>query len=407
MLSNEAFDEGKKAQQRRHLPTSRNERKVGHVEVGTHGMKSASRIRKAWAAHRVRVASRPLWEREADNLRHETSAAVFAIAIATVVGVNQAAYQQQLAARQAAQAQAQAQLEQTQTQSRQQQEDQVRAQQERWSSVVGISTDGSQGGLAQGTRQTAGTFVVDGDADFGSTAEFAQLTQAIGTFEDQGYSISVTLVDLQGGRSLRYRSDAYYYCASSIKAPFVIAGYQRLVETGAVDVASVDGLVQKVLVDSDNDSYLQLRDVFGSSNFNAWLVEAGVEPGAYATLSNLADVHYPHLSTNQEATMWTYMYRYLQGGSASAQTLVGYIRQRSVSPIKDALGATCDTWSKAGWIDIAGEGGAEPATWDSGVVFAPSGTYVLCIASNAPSQLSALAKVVPALDAAHTVLAGA
>ncbi|MGN0287601.1 MAG: hypothetical protein ACI4B6_08040 [Atopobiaceae bacterium] len=369
-------------------------------------MKAASRIRKAWAAHRARVAGRPLWEREADNLRHVTSVAVFAIAIATVIGANEAVYQQNLAAERAAQEQQQQALEQAQVQSRQQQEDQVSAQQERWSDVVGLSV-GKSDNLAAGARQTAGTFVVDGDVDFGSTAEFAQLTQAIGTFEDQGYSISVTLVDLQNGRSLRYRSDAYYYCASSIKAPFVIAGYQRMVESGAVDAASVDALVQKVLVDSDNDSYLQLRDVFGSSNFNAWLVEAGVEPGAYPTLSDLADVHYPHLSTNQEATMWTYMYSYLQGGSASAQTLVGYIRQRSVSPIKDALGATCDTWSKAGWIDITGEGGAEPATWDSGVVFAPSGTYVLCIASNAPSQLSALAKVVPSLDTAHTVLVGA
>lgn len=360
--------------------------------------------------------NRPQWEREADNLRHVVTGIVAVIAAFTVAGANlyvdaqiQQAAQQQTQQEQQAIADAQA-------EARAQQEAEAEAQQARASKTV----NATETATAEGARPTSGNIVVTGCPNFGSTAEFAQLTQAIGTFEDQGYSISVTLVDISTGRSLRYRADAYYYSASSIKAPVTVAGYEREVDAGTVGsgsagarpldaatLASIDSLAEATLVKSDNDAYLQLRDIFGSSNFNAWLVDAGVESGAYPTVSQLADTHYPHISTNQMATMWRHIYDYLQSGTASAQKIVSYMRKREVSPIKDALGASNETWSKAGWIDVFGEGGAEPATWDAGVVFAPSGTYIVAIASSAPSELSTLSQVVPALDAAHTAVVAA
>lgn len=251
---------------------------------------------------------------------------------------------------------------------------------------------------------TQGTFTVTGSEDFATSPEFTQLKAAIGTFEAHGYALGIALVDLDSGHSLRYRADTSYYSASSIKAPFTIAGYEQLVDSGSVDAAAADPLAQRALAESDNDAYLELRDLFGSEAFAAWLADAGIDPGSYATLSELADTHYPHLCPNQELAMWTYAYPYLTGGTDSAQKLTSYLLARNVSPIKAALGSRYATWSKAGWIDLYAGGGVEPATWDSGIVFATSGTYVVSIGSDAPSDLAALQRLVPAIDAAHDAL---
>lgn len=293
--------------------------------------------------------------------------------------------------------------------------DEVRAQELRLAQVANVSaivhgesTPTTQGnivvdaGAANATNAT-----IDGEElaqSVGASQEFPIFMQAISDFEGHGYSLSITLLDLNTGRALRYRPDVYYYSASSIKGPFTISGYEEEVDAGLVDASVVDPITERVLVASDNDAYAQLRDIFGSEGFAEWLDSANVDPGAYETLSDLASIHYPHISTNQLATMWVHLYDYLTNGSSSAEKLVSYMRRREVSPIKDAVGDTYDTWSKAGWIDIYATGGVEPATWDAGVVFAPSGTYVVAIASNAPSDLSALSEVAEAVDGIHSAL---
>lgn len=291
------------------------------------------------------------------------------------------------------------------------QEDEVRTTQARRANLVDLPAAQD----ASGAYLTQGYVLVDaGNSNGGSgkelattlgtTQELLALQQAINGFESQGYALSFTLVDLGTGRSLAYRPDDYYYSASSIKGPFTVSGYEYDVDTGLADPSVVDPLAERILVESDNDAYLALRDTLGAANFKAWLADADVSAGAYPTLSDLADTHYPRLNTNQMAEMWVSMYSYLSSGSESAQKLVSYMQRREVSPIKAAVGDTYDTWSKAGWIDVYADGGVEPATWDAGVVFAPSGTYVVAIASNAPSEFTAVQQVADAMDAAHDAL---
>lgn len=287
----------------------------------------------------------------------------------------------------------------------------LKAKRTRRAQIANVSAVAS----ATNARSTPGEIIVDAAGDdphdghdlaqsFGASSEFADLTQAVGSFEDHGYSLSITLRDLSTGRCLYYQPDEYYYSASSIKGPFAIAGYQLEVDGGLVDASVADPIARRALVYSDNDAYLQLRNLFDADYFAEWLAMAEVSPGAYDTLSELAGIHYPHLSTNQMAAMWTYAYDYLSSGGNSAETLVSYLRQREVSPIKDAVGDTSDSWSKAGWIDIYSGDDVEPATWDAGVVLAPSGTYVVAIASDAPADLSALGSVAAAVDEAHAAL---
>lgn len=249
-----------------------------------------------------------------------------------------------------------------------------------------------------------GTLTVAGGADLASSEEISQLANGIASFEAEGYTLGFALQDLETGRSIRYRSTAQYYSASSIKAPFIIAGYEGPVEAGTVSASDADPLAQRALSYSDNDAYLEIRDLFGTEAFSAWLADAGVSAGVYASLDELAETHYPHLCPDQELGMWTHAYPYLSGGTPSAERLVSYIRARDVSPIKTALGSRYETWSKAGWIDFSASGGVEPATWDSGIVFSTTGTYVVAIGSDAPSDLAALAELVPSVDSVHDAL---
>lgn len=331
-----------------------------------------------------RRSARPEWERAATAMRHATTSVVAAVA-ACALAVGLRVY-----GTPADQAEA----------SSDDGEREARAGYD----AEGQTVDASDSATAAGVRETHGHVFVTGDADLGTTPEFAELTQAIADFEAKGYTLSLTLVDLDTGRSLEYQADDYYYSASSIKGPFVASGYEMLVDTGEVEASVVDPIAERTLVLSDNDAYLELRDLFGSDAFATWLEAAGVDAGYYASVQELADTHYPHLSTNQMAAMWRHLYPYLSSDGTSARKIVSYLRRRQVSPIKEALGDAFDTWSKAGWIDFSAEGGVEPATWDAGVVLSPEGSYVLAAASDAPADLDALVPVVVAANSVHAAL---
>lgn len=266
------------------------------------------------------------------------------------------------------------------------------------------TTDATLSATAAGSRTTAGHVLVAGDPDFGSTDAYAQLTQAIADFEAKGWSLGISVVDLSTGRTLRYQADRDFYCASTIKAPFTVAGYELRVDTGQVAAEEVDDLARVEIIESDNDAYLSLRDVFGTDAFATWLGDAAVSPGVYPSLEALAETHYPHLTTRQLGAMWQHAYAYLSRGQGSAQKLIRFFRGRKVSPIREAIGTRYETWTKAGWIDFSADGGVEPATWDAGVVFATSGTYVLVVGSTAPSQLTSLGDVITAADTAHDAI---
>lgn len=264
--------------------------------------------------------------------------------------------------------------------------------------------DATATSTAEGAALTHVHVLVRGDRTFGSTTSYAQLTQAIAGFEAQGWSLGVSVYDLETGAALSYQADRDFYCASTIKAPFTVAGYQTRVDTGEVDASAVDELARTEIIDSDNDAYLSLRDVLGTGGFVAWLTEAGVSPGIYPSLEELAETHYPHLTCNQLSAMWRQTYAYLSSGEGSAQKLIRLLRSRRVSPIRDALGTRYETWSKAGWIDVSADGGVSPATWDAGVVLSDEGPYVLVVGSTAPSELEALVPVIQAADAAHSAI---
>lgn len=240
---------------------------------------------------------------------------------------------------------------------------------------------------------------------FASSTGYAQLTQAVGGFEDEGHQLSFYLKDLTTGATVSYQADESYYPASSIKGPYVVAIYETLVDTGRTRASAVAGLAESAIVNSDNNAFRSLREAYGASVFGTWLQSFGFDTSGYGGSYSYRVYYYPHTSATQLAQMWEHMYEYLSSGTDSADYLVSLFEQREVSPIADAVGDKYKSWGKAGWYPSRSGMGARPATVDAGIVFADSKPYLVVAMSDAPSELEALTTVFVGLEDAHRDMA--
>ena len=239
---------------------------------------------------------------------------------------------------------------------------------------------------------------------FSSSAGYAQLTQAVGGFEDEGYQLSFYLKDLTTGATVSYQADESYYPASSIKGPYVVAVYETLVDTGRTRASSVAGLAESAIVNSDNNAFRSLRETYGASVFGTWLQSFGFDTSGYGGSHSYRAYYYPYTSATQLAEMWEHMYEYLSSGTDSADYLVSLFEQREVSPIADAVGAKYKSWGKAGWYASREGQGTRPTTVDAGIVFADARPYLVVAMSDAPSELEELTTVFVGLEDAHETM---
>ncbi len=248
----------------------------------------------------------------------------------------------------------------------------------------------------------------------GSSAEsarmnstYAQLTQAIGAFEDKGYGVSFVMSNLSSGNEISYDAERDYYPASSIKGPYVTSLYQMLVEPGTVPLDDVSGLAGATILYSDNDSYSELRELHGGEAFVQWLRDAGVEERPYVTFDDFAHWNYPRICTRQLAQMWIHVNAYLNGGTEPAKQLREFLLNREVAPLRDAISST-DTPSlgKAGWMDVLDEESeATPSATEAGVVYTRQGDYLIALMSDAPAEFEDILPILKALYDARVALA--
>ena len=239
---------------------------------------------------------------------------------------------------------------------------------------------------------------------FSSSTGYAQLTQAVGGFEDEGHQLSFYLKDLTTGATISYQADEPYYPASSIKGPYVVAVYETLVDTGRTRASSVAGLAESAIVNSDNNAFRSLRETYGASVFGTWLQSFGFDTSGYGGSHSYRAYYYPYTSATQLAEMWEHMYEYLSSGTDSADYLVSLFEQREVSPIADAVGAKYKSWGKAGWYASREGQGTRPTTVDAGIVFADARPYLVVAMSDAPSELEELTTVFVGLEDAHETM---
>lgn len=242
---------------------------------------------------------------------------------------------------------------------------------------------------------TEGGLVVTAPVAFLSSGELADVEGEIASLEADGVTVSVVLLDLETRRGITYNADVPLYPASSIKAAFCAWLYES---HGGASGRSAD--VTSAIIDSDNEAYLDLTKKFGFNDFTSWYQEEGGFSFVYPREQYL----YPHVTAASLASVWEEIHRFGTSGERGADELAGYLAQTAPSPIASVLRGECEVWSKAGWypadeFDIA-------ATNDTGVVFSETGTYVMVIMTDMPSNLERLEPLVEALDAAHTLMCG-
>lgn len=243
-----------------------------------------------------------------------------------------------------------------------------------------------------------------GAGSFAGGTACTQLLQTAAAFEEKGYHLGIYAIDLGTGDTLAYDPDAAFYTASAIKGPYVTSLFSLEVEKGTLSLDDALASATPIILNSDNDTYVALSDARGRQDFLAWLQSADVSTGAYLSLDDYARPHYPLSTARQLAQEWQASYAYLTSGTTAAKALQSLFANRVTSPIRDALGASHQTWSKAGWYPTA-EGDARPATNDAGVVWGTGGPYVVAILSDAPEDFSSVQAVATSLDAAMADLA--
>ena len=221
-------------------------------------------------------------------------------------------------------------------------------------------------------------------------------------FETSGQRLGVYIHNLTTGAVLTYNADEPFYSASSIKGPYCLAVYERMIDPGMVPAADIASLTELTLVESDNDTYQEMSERCGRQVFVDWAVDCGaLEKDSEAYHQLIVNRHW-FVSSRQLGLMWEHGYDYLQADSDGAQELKGYMERRYDSPLRDGLPDGVTTYAKAGWYpeDLGPE---YCATVDAGIVSEGGFDYVIVVMTDMPADLDRLSRLMPGVLSARTV----
>lgn len=250
-------------------------------------------------------------------------------------------------------------------------------------------------------KTTKHDIVVEGsrytDADL--RLKLRSLRVTVHDFEETGQRIGFVIFDVGTGASLSYNPDEAFYPASSIKGPYVVSLFDRLLGEGGRTSSEMLGLVEPTIVESDNRCYATLRRRYGGEVFADWCVECGIVERGSERYDELSARNYPQLSTAELAQLWKGAFGYLNGGGDEAQTLAEIFARREESPLRDAVGEGALTIAKAGWYPD--DGYHIPATVDAGIVVDDGHCFVIAVMTDAPGDLDLLGELAAGLYASR------
>lgn len=219
------------------------------------------------------------------------------------------------------------------------------------------------------------------------------LQQAISKAEKQG-DVGIVLINMDTGQGITYNVDQKVYGASSFKALYSLYLCETLVETGKLDLgeSGVSSLIEAAVVNSDNQSYELLRDVYDSQGFDKWVKKLGAAECKVDVMSD-----YPEYCPRTSAKLWLHALRYFETDTKTAQWLKALTGKTTYSYLRIGLkGSDAKIYDKAGWIN---EGGLSSST-DAGIVELNGSTYLVSVMTNMPASEQsekAMARMVAAL----------
>ncbi|MDO4206455.1 MAG: hypothetical protein Q4D15_02550 [Lachnospiraceae bacterium] len=210
-----------------------------------------------------------------------------------------------------------------------------------------------------------------------------------------GFDIGFLLLDIYSGTVVTGNPNKYFYSASTLKGPYACA----IALKDPYRAADHKDLIWSTISQSNNETYLSLRNMFGSGAMSSYMSEAGVS--GVSPSENYTDERVKDL-----AKLWVRNHEYFCQGEANVSWLRPYFRHTKNSYINASIGYRHIVYSKAGWE--WGPTSHHVVFNDGGIVMKAGAPYILVILSNGRSGTDdgKLQAFVRDLDAAHTELTG-
>ncbi|WP_130837257.1 serine hydrolase [Lachnoclostridium sp. Marseille-P6806] len=220
-----------------------------------------------------------------------------------------------------------------------------------------------------------------------SNRTVAQLRDALDACTENGHSVGFVLLDLTSGEAAACRAGAKYYSASMIKAPYIFS----LLDSGL----PLDGHMEEAIRISSNSDYNLLTEKYGRAVFRRYLDEAGTTNTEWAS-------RYSETTPIDMTRLWLRGETLLSRNGSRAAKLRDVLQAGYGSAIKAALGKSCVTYSKAGWISYD-EDPRYNVYGDAGIVDDGAFPYILVIMSDLDSTegISPVSRLVLALNRLH------
>lgn len=194
-----------------------------------------------------------------------------------------------------------------------------------------------------------------------SVAVWDQMVSALSNFWACGYSAGFVFMDMATGIGGSYDADRDFYAASCMKVAYVAYICEELLDTGMVDFGDIAWMMEESTVNSNNDTYMTLRRMFGDEGFDAWLNESGIR--------GYSDGWYPYITPSDLSRIWVKIANYEMGGSVHSNWLQSITSHAYYSPLYYEFGSSGTVYSKPGWIS---------GTYnDAGVIFGSDGRAYL------------------------------
>ena len=218
------------------------------------------------------------------------------------------------------------------------------------------------------------------------------LKEQVSAIISQGHKVSFVLLDIDTLSGVSYNSKAAMCAQSVIKAAYI----GSLVESDPSVFTSEYEAIHDSIAYSDNDSYVALREKYGTDCLRKWCSETGVSSG-------IADSIYPVMNASDMLKLWIRLYSYFSSGDTGAK--VAKLYEASIgSAGRQLFMGKYTVQSKAGWECGLGSDAVrydpdkpispvltdgdpyndECAANDAGIVYTASGTFLYAIFTDIP-----------------------
>ena len=206
------------------------------------------------------------------------------------------------------------------------------------------------------------------------------------------HKVSMIMVDLKTKSGVAWNLSAQMPTQSTVKALYVGA----VLEQNPAALEENGQYMREAIEFSHNDSYVNLRGIYGTEPIRRWCLETGVDEG-------FSVENYPRTYTAREMfKLWTKLYCFLNSGNVPGG-FGRYYADSSCSATKKQLGGRFPVQTKAGWecgLDEAfnydpdalppaeytdkDPSNDECAINDTGVVYSDHGPYIFVIYTDHP-----------------------